>query len=147
MFDFYALPNDFPGYAEAYAQRDPYERIKILEERLAADINDHRFIPYIQLHEFEALILADPKELSWEYLEHDEPIHNLIAMVGNQNPELINDGQETAPSKRILKEIPEYDKATAGPAVAGKIGLSVLRAKCKHFHEWLSRLERLVIQK
>lgn len=24
--------------------------------------------PYIQLHEFEALILADPKKLDWEYM-------------------------------------------------------------------------------
>jgi hypothetical protein len=143
MFDLYALPNDFPGYAESYDQRDPYERIKILEERMAADINDRRFVPYIQLHEFETLILADPQRLSWKYLEHDTPIHNLISMVGCQNPELINDGQETAPSKRILKEIPEYDKATAGPIVAERIGLPALRARCAHFHEWLSRLEQL----
>jgi hypothetical protein len=65
-------------------------------------------------------------------------------MVGNQNPKLINDGRETAPSKRILKEIPEYDKATAGPIIAEKRGLPALRAKCRHFHEWLSRLEKLV---
>lgn len=147
MFDFYALPKDFPGYAEAYAQQEPYERIRILEERMAADINDPRFIPYIQLHEFEALILADPQKLDCEYLEHDEPIHNLVSMVADQNPELINDNLETAPSKRILKEIPEYNKATSGPIVAEKIGLSALRAKCKHFHEWVSHLEQLASKK
>ena len=143
MFNLYALPNNFPGYDEAKAKNDRYERVKILEERLAKDISDPRFIPYIQLHEFEALILAAPQQLDWEYLEHAAPIRRLITMVGTQNPELINDGPDTAPSKRILKEIPEYDKATAGPAVAEKIGLPTLRAKCRHFDEWLTYMENL----
>lgn len=143
MFDLYALPDDFPECAEASAQKDPYERIRILEKPMADDINDSRFVPYIQLHEFEALILSDPQQLEWEYLEHNTPIQNLIKMAGTQNPELINDGQETAPSKRILKEIPEYDKATSGVAVARHIGLEKLRERCRHFGEWVSRLENL----
>ena len=143
MFDLYALPNDFPGYTQAKKQTDKYECIRILEESMASDLASRRFIPYIQLHEFEALILADPQQLDWEYLEHDRPINNLIAMVVNQNPELINDDPMTAPSKRILNEIPEYDKVTAGVAVAGKIGLQTLREKCRHFNEWLTTLEQL----
>ena len=143
MFDLYALPNDFPGYADAMKKTDKYERVRFLEEKMAADIGDCRFIPYIQLHEFEALIFADPQQLDWEYLEHDQAIARLTAMVADKNPELINDTPETAPSKRILKEIPEYDKVTAGVAVAEKIGLQPLRAKCKHFDEWVSLLENL----
>jgi len=141
MFDLYALPDDFPGFSEAAKKNEPYDKVKILEEAFYADINDRRFIPYIQLHEFEALILADPAKLDWEYLEHDTPITNLCEMVGAQNPELINDGFETAPSKRILKEIPEYDKVTAGVSVAGKIGIETFRIKCRHFSEWLTKLE------
>lgn len=143
MFDLYALPNDFPGYDEAKRQTDPYKRIEILEKSMSDDINDPRFIPYIQLHEFEALILSDPQKLDWEYLEHDTQIGNLVSMVGGQNPELINDGPTTAPSKRILAEIPEYDKATAGVAVVEKIGFNQLRQKCSHFDGWLRRLEIL----
>lgn len=143
MFDLYALPSDFPGYAEAMNASDPYDRVVILEQKMAEDIGDSRFIPYIQLHEFEALILADPKQLDWEYLEHDIPINNLISMVGNQNPELINDRPETAPSKRILNEINEYDKVVAGVAVAEQIGLPILRQKCRHFADWLAQLEQL----
>ena len=60
MFDLYALPADFPGYAEARREVDPYGKVRILEDALGNDIADRRFIPYIQLHEFEALILADP---------------------------------------------------------------------------------------
>ena len=142
-FDLYALPNDFPGYAEAGRASDPYERVRILERSMARNIDDRRFIPYIQLHEFEALILADPRKLDWEYLDHDAAIDALISMVGNQNPERINDGPTTAPSKRILEVIPEYDKVTSGVAVAEKIGIPALRAKCRHFDEWVSGLEQL----
>jgi len=145
MFDFYALPKDFPGLVNARRERDPYERVRIIEENLAQSINDIRFIPYIQLHEFEALILADPQSLGCEYFEYETEINNLVSMVQSQNPELIDDGPATAPSKRICKEIPEYKytKATAGVAVVEKIGLPTLRAKCRHFNEWLSGLEGL----
>lgn len=141
MFDLYALPPDFPGYAQAKKQADPYMRVERLESALAEDLNDTRFVPYIQLHEFESLILADPQKLDWEYMEHDEPINNLTHMVGTHNPELINDGPETAPSKRIIREIPEYDKVGAGVLVTEKIGLETLRGKCPHFAQWLTSLE------
>ena len=143
MFDLYALPVDFPGYAETTQNGDPYDRVRFLEEKLEESVNDRRFIPYIQLHEFEALILAAPHNLDLVYLEHDTQIENLVSMMEGQNPELINEGSETAPSKRILKHIPEYKKETAGVAVAKRIGLPTLRAKCRHFNEWLSRLEQL----
>jgi len=151
MFDLYALPKDFPGYDEAYRETDPYRRVSMLEEALAADINgelnDLRFIPYIQLHEFEALILADPQQLEWEFLEHEKPIQHLIDMVANEgsNPELIDDGENTAPSKRIIAEIAEYagNKATSGPLVAGKIGMPTLCERCRHFAEWIDGLVRL----
>ena len=143
MFDLYALPNDFPGYQHSLQEQDAYRQVEQLEIELARDINDRRFIPYIQLHEFEALILAQPSALDWEYLEHESAIQNLVNMVGTQNPELINQGHETAPSKRILKEIPEYDKVTSGVSVAECIGLDTLRQKCAHFDQWLTKLERL----
>lgn len=143
MFDLYALPNDFPDFAQAQGCTDPYKKIACLETALAQDIDDRRFIPYIQLHEFEALILADARKLDWEYLEHDQAIANLVKMVGDGNPELINHGAQTAPSKRILREIPEYGKVTAGWTVVEQIGLATLRHKCPHFNEWLTGLEQL----
>lgn len=152
MFDLYGLPNDFPGTGEAMKKSDPYRRVGALEEAFAKDIQkergkDTRFIPYIQLHEFEALILADPRRLDWEFLEHDEPIRRLTEMVEREggNPELIDDGQTTAPSKRIIAEISEYAnrKATAGPLVVEKIGMATLLRCCRHFAEWVQTLENL----
>ncbi len=143
MFDLYALPDDFPGYAHAKAESDPYTRVRLLEDALYDDIGSNVFIPYIQLHEFEALILADPRKLEWEYGDHDKPINNIVTMVGDQNPELIDDGYTTAPSRRITSEIEDYDKANAGVSVASKIGLPTLRTRCRHFNEWVTTLERL----
>jgi hypothetical protein len=72
MFDLYALPNNFPGFEASLKINDPYQRVAFLEEAFAADIDHYKFIPYIQLHEFEALILANPESLLLEYpLEFD----------------------------------------------------------------------------
>ena len=51
----------------------------------------------------------------------------------------------TAPSKRLIQEVPAYKhlKSIAGPAIAARIGLTVLRNRCPHFNEWVTRLEQL----
>lgn len=148
MFDLYALPDDFPGFEEARRRPDPYERVAYLEAALAADLGlgEHRLIPYLQLHEFEALLFSDPAKFDWEYPEHDAQIARLVEISeGYESPELIDDGPETAPSKRIARHIPEYayQKASAGPLIAQRIGIERMRARCPHFAEWLGRLESL----
>jgi hypothetical protein len=147
MFDLYALPDDFPGFAQARRLIDPRQRVAALEESFRRDIEHHRFVPYIQLHEFEALILSDPSKFDWEFIEHAEAIGRLVTLCGAfASPELIDDGEDSAPSKRIIREIPEYEgrKASAGPLIAAKIGLPLIRQKCPHFDEWLKKLEALV---
>lgn len=146
MFDLYALPHDFPGYAGATRLQDPYARIRHLEQALAATFGDPRLIPYLQLHEFEALLFSDPEKFDWHYIEHASQIARLIDIAQQvESPELIDDGEETAPSKRIIDHIPEYrfQKSTAGPLIAERIGISVMRARCPHFGQWVSRLEAL----
>ncbi len=146
MFDLYGLPTDFPGYKSAAADADPYQRVLALEDAFRKDISDRRFIPYIQLHEFEALILSDPKQLDTQFENRADGIARLDTMASRfPSPEHINDNANTAPSKRIISEIPEYQgsKVSAGPIVAEKIGLSTLRSKCAHFAEWLEKLESL----
>lgn len=145
MFDLYALPDNFPYYEESKAIRDPYERIRVLEEAFKKNIGSQRFIPYIQLHEFEALVLANPANLEAEYFEHQgaiERLQKVLREVGG-NPELINDNPTTAPSKRILEVIPEYDKVNVGASIAGINGIDFLKKKCHHFSEWLDKLEKL----
>lgn len=146
MFDLYRLPDDFPGYEQSKSINDPYLRVMVIERELAKDIDDYRFIPYIQLHEFEALIFADPQKMDWEYMDHDVAIAHLKQVVEecyDGNPELINNGPETAPSKRILREIAEYDKVTSGVSIVEKIGVPTLCSKCTHFGEWIKHLSAL----
>jgi hypothetical protein len=147
MIDFYGLPSDFPGYEQAQAANDPYARVTILERAFAEDIHSQRFIPYIQLHEFEALLLTDHTKLCDYYgeerLDDLKSLDDAIAV--EANPELIDDGENSAPSKRISACIPEYGRAkpTVGPIVAEEIGLITLRKSCRHFNEWIKKLERL----
>ena len=80
------------------------------------------------------------------WFDRSTGIRRLVDMVaGFDSPELINDGNNTSPSKRIIGEVPEYErmKVSAAPIVAEKIGLPTLRLKCKHFGEWLCKLETL----
>lgn len=58
MFDLYALPNDFPGYSEANSIGDRYERVLSFEKAFSKAVASERFIPYIQLHEYEALVFC-----------------------------------------------------------------------------------------
>jgi hypothetical protein len=144
MFDLYQLPNDFPGYAVAASHNDPYRRVQTLEDALAEDIGDSRFFPYIQLYEFEALLLSDPQKFESQYDDCVEGISNLVAMASQfQSPELVND--DNPPSKRINQELLNYNswKNSVGPIVAGQIGLPTLRSACPHFAEWLGKLENL----
>ena len=144
LFDLYGLPEDFPGFKEASSESDPYERVGVLESAMSQDVSDSRFIPYIQLHEFEALLFTDPRLLETQFHHRRNEIDRLVETASAfDSPELIDDGKNTAPSKRIISEIPEYErrKVSAGPIVAEKIGLPTLRTKCKHFGEWLARLE------
>lgn len=147
MIDLYGLHPDFPGLAEAESVRqDPLKRVEFLEQRFAEDIDDRRFIPYIQLHEYEAYLFSDP--ICFEYLsaESTQGIKTLQTIASQyQTPELINDGLQTAPSKRIIAQFPDYGKAkpTFGPQLAAKIGLQAIRDNCPHFNQWLSKLECL----
>jgi hypothetical protein len=147
MFDYYALPGDFPGYADAQKLTDPYEKVNCIEKAFAEDVHDSRFIPYIQLHEFEALLYSNLDILLLEYEDKSREVAHLGTALSqwpyNNNPELINDKKETSPSHRITARIPEYQKASSGSLIADLISIDVLRARCRHFNEWLTKLERL----
>lgn len=146
MFDFYALPNDFPGYSDAQKLSDPYQKVKCIEEAFAKDINDHRFTPYIQLHEFEALLFTDIDMLLLEYEDRKVEVQNLKKQLleqCNNNPELVNDKRETSPSHRIIQQIPEYQKVSSGSLIAELLSIEKIREKCSHFHEWVEKLEKL----
>lgn len=145
MFDFYRLPVDVPGVADAKNVNDPYEKVDLIErEILKAEACDGKFFfPYIELHEFEAMLFTDVTKLEEAYFEYD--LTALKECVKSEsNPELINDGAETAPSKRILNCINCFDKANVGVDVLEKIGIENIAGKCRHFSEWIKHIEERI---
>lgn len=129
--------------------RTPFERVQYLEAEIAQRIAHSNFLPYLQLHEFEALLLTDLNKLQFAFPDEDvtNQLLGLRKDLGNKSPEEVNDGENTAPSKRIAKFFPEYElsKPAIGPNIAKQIGLDMLRNACPHFDEWVTKLENLSV--
>jgi hypothetical protein len=145
MFDLYGLPDDFPGLPEHGTDADTVRRAEQLEAAMAEAVGDWRLIPYLQRHEFEALVLAGLDVLAG-LLEDQEDVAGLTALrtaMAGMLPEEVNDGRLTAPSKRLESHIPGYRKTLHGPLVAGGAGLDALRSTCRRFDAWVSKLEAL----
>jgi hypothetical protein len=147
MLDLYAFPKDeqSPYNTNIQSIINPYQKIAELETAIAKDINHPKFIPYVQLHEFEAFLLVDPDRLITMYPGEQSGIARLKKEIGNRKPEEINETKQTAPSKRIIKYLPDYEgqKAQVGPLVALEIGLTALRKNCPHFNDWITKLENI----
>jgi hypothetical protein len=145
MVDLYALPSEFPGWSEARMKAIPRERVKVLEQALEKEFAEPRFLPFIQLHEFEALLYSDLSELQRRIPASEAEIRALQAWVKDTPPEDINEGATTAPSKRIIRYLPIYErnKVRVGASAAVAIGLNTLRKRCPHFGDWLTKLEAM----
>ena len=95
------------------------------------------------LHEYEALLFCDPEKFEY-WVDTSKSIEELNKIkVKFSSPEHINNSPQTAPSKRILSVIPNYKKTIHGPLIASDIGLDKIRKQCKHFNDWLVRIENL----
>ncbi len=147
MLDLYAFPKDAESpYSEAIQSiEDKYKRVRELEKAMLEKHGHPKLIPYVQLHEFETLLLVDLDRLKVMYPDCKKPIDKLKNETAGKNVELINEGLTTAPSKRIIAAVPQYEvqKSTVGPIVAQDIGIDLLKQKCPHFNEWVTKLEKL----
>lgn len=150
FFDFYGLPQGFPGKQDALTSQSATQKSDIIKARLVDELTKHlgqnvmrRFIPYIQMYEFEALLFSNPDAFaSGVDLPHLAPKLAQIA-AGFESPEQINDSPHTAPSKRIEQLIPGYEKPLLGSLAALEVGLQTMRTKCGLFDAWLSQLEAI----
>jgi hypothetical protein len=143
MLDYYGLPDDFPGLTDR-PTGTCYQRVEHVERAFQGDIAHPRFLPYLALHEFEALLFTDPARCAWIFSDAPGAIESMKAIRARvASPEEINEGPTTAPSKRILQAFPSYQKTLHGPLATIEYGLVPLRAACPHFHAWVSALEAL----
>lgn len=109
-----------------------------------AALPDDRVFSYVQRHEFEALLFSDVPAFT-RVLGIPRNADAALAGVRAQfaSPEDINDSPNTAPSKRIVDAIPDYNKVTDGAVVAAEVGIEAMRRECPRFAAWLTRLEAL----
>ncbi|MDE2798306.1 MAG: DUF4276 family protein [Gemmatimonadota bacterium] len=153
MVDYYGLPKSGSGAwpGRETADNVPYpEKANTVENALLTDIceqmgnafNPNRFIPYLMMHEFEALLFSDCEAFSRGIERPDmaQEFQKIRDSFGS--PEEIDDSPHTAPSKRIERLVPGYQKPLFGTLAALDIGLDKIRAECPHFQSWLARLER-----
>jgi hypothetical protein len=140
MFDYYAFPDDAPGMTDR-PHGSPYDRVRHIESALAKAVDDKRFLPNLALHEIEAWVLADCGRLG-ELMGDGVPAAELERIVRlASGPELVDDGVDTAPSKRIMNAYQQYAKTIDGPLVIADTGLDSIRHSCPHANDWLREIE------
>jgi len=150
FIDYYGLYSkySFPNWQESEKIQDKNTRMDNLEDGMLDDVDKDlrfRFIPYLQLHEFEGLLfndiniiynqippndIIDKRELEKTFEDYD-------------NPEMINNTRETSPSHRLERIIKGYNKVVYGDILAEAIGLHRIRNKSPRFNNWISKLESI----
>jgi hypothetical protein len=148
FFDFYGLPESFPGKADTNPNDSIQSKSQVVNDALVVKLTDkvgedamRRFIPFIQMYEFEGLLFSDPEKMALgmdrvDLVEHFQKIANNF-----ESPEHINNSPQTAPSKRILYLIRGYEKPLMGALAALEVGLDSMRENCELFDQWLSNIE------
>lgn len=149
LVDYYGIKSDWPGYTESKRQTTHTQKAAVMNAATAEEVQklfpkrnpERRFIPYVSMHEIEALYFSDPDRLATTMGVDQQKIEAILNECGE--PEKIDDGRETAPSKRLEDLSRRFKKTTTGIAVAEKIGVDKMREKCPLFNCWIKQLESL----
>lgn len=138
FLDFFRLPTDFPEFSIDSHTIPNIE--KAIKEKMASVLDVSILLPYIQRHEIEALMFSGMEGV--EIVVDDEDILKTLQSIIEQypNPEDINSGRETAPSKRLLNLFP-YEKTADGEMILEALSIDLIRDKCPRFNEWMMKLE------
>lgn len=152
FLDLYALDSSFPAFDVAKTKNVLEAKVRCLNEALheaivtLAGCRPEQFIAHLQPYEFEGLLFSDVPALAQvepEWRRHEKALTSIRAEY--ETPEHINDGYETAPSKRLGKLLkPGYKKTRHGPLAAQRVSLEAMERECQHFHRWMNRLRQLV---
>lgn len=154
MLDYFRIELTWPGRANVLRQVEngtsltSSQKAKVLEDATYEEIKHcfpecgviEKFIPYIEMHEFEVLLFSDPEVISEKTGIREKLLTDILAEYNN--PEDINNTPEGAPSKRLLALKKDYRKIVMGKTIAETIGITKIRAKCPHFDNWLTLIEQ-----
>ena len=146
-FDFVTSLVDFYGFkdkGELTVDEVETEVLTRIASRVGQSWDRTKVVPYVQKHEFEGLLFSNVDcfrtvlRVKNDTLARLQGIRNKV-----ETPEDIDDSPHTAPSKRLIGLIPDYNKVLYGNLVASEIGLDGIRQECPRFSRWISRLESL----
>lgn len=150
FIDFYGIKDKhfFPSWEASKAIVDKSGKMTYLEEAMKDEIAanlSHRFLPYIQLHEFEGLLFNEISVFESQIPESDFTDKGKLNRILQEfpNPELINDTPDNAPSYRLSRLIKGYNKVIYGSILAEAIGLARIRNKSPRFNAWIDDLEEI----
>ncbi len=155
LVDYYGLPatgpRGWPGRQEAASRPLPDRGAwvqRALSEAMAAALGGEyearRFLPFVLMHEFEALLFSDCGRFAESIGQPELAVPLQAIRDAFRTPEEINDNPLTAPSKRVETLVPGYVKSLMGPLAALGIGLGTIRQECPHFRAWVAQLEQWV---
>lgn len=135
FLDFFRLPGSFPGYTSESG------KVELIESAVSYNLGENpNIIPYIQLHEFEALLFSDIRGFEI-VVDKEKEIAQLAAIIQKyDNPEDINNRPQTAPSKRLI-DIFGYDKVSDGELIMDALGIEIMISKCPRFRSWIEKIE------
>jgi len=147
--DYYGIKMDWPGLDEATKKNTPGEKAEVINRCLLACLKElfselrveDRVIPYIAMHETEALLFSNPAVLAAKLNVNRSKVDAILQECGE--PEAINNRWETKPAKRLESLNPRFKKTTMGVAIAEAISVDEMREKCPVFNRWITQLEQL----
>jgi hypothetical protein len=149
--DYYGIKSDWPGLDSIREGATPKQIAKTINHAtkaravaLYSEQNaETRFIPFIAIHEFEALLFSDPELLSSHLEVKLSEVNAVLAECGG--PEAINNNPDSAPSKRLdgWSKNGKFPKTTTGITIAQGIGINKMREKCPLFDNWLHTFETI----
>lgn len=144
LIDFYGLPKDAPvcpctpSHVSSDVCADGRQRA------IAGETEDPRLQPFIAVHEFEALVISAAAE-SEQIFGSAKTARTFDALLQRYdgNAEAINDGVNTAPSKRVADIIKGYAKTRDTVPIIREAGLDAALQHCPRFAAWISELREL----
>lgn len=156
MIDYFRLHPQWPGMPELTqcmqagasltlqqkAQALNTATLQAIQQALPQVENvEQRFIPYIQMHEYEALLFSEQQTLAQCLGVEETKVQSVLAQY--KTPEHINTNPQRTPAKQIENLIRprQYRKRRQGIAIAQKVGLYAMRQQCQLFDAWVERLE------
>lgn len=145
LIDHYGIDSErkLPGYT-TITTANTEERIRQMElilEKEIQKIKPYRFfIPYIQQHEFETMLFANPEVGS--DLELEEIKLGIVTLCSEfEDIESINCTIEGAPSKRIKRiyasNSKKYNKVSDAVDIIELTGIEIVLEKCPRLKKWI----------